>query len=263
MPFAQVNGQKLYFEDSGGAGPAIIFSHGLLMDSSMFAPQVAALKSRYRCIAWDERGHGQTASGVCAPFSYYDSADDLAALLGHLGIKQAVLVGMSQGGYLSLRCALTHPEVVRALILIDTQAMTEDAAKMPGYQAMLQGWAANGLSDQTAAIIESIILGEQWPGAAVWRAKWKKIAVADLLQSFQTLGARDDISDQIGRIAVPTLVLHGDSDHAIELARAKAMADGIANARLVLVPGAGHASNLTHAQFVNPAIESFLASLKF
>lgn len=263
MPYAQVNGQNIYFEDSGGAGPAIIFSHGLLMDSSMFAPQVAAFKSRYRCIAWDERGHGQTATGVCAPFSYYDSANDLAALLAHLGIKQAVLVGMSQGGYLSLRCALTHPEVVRALILIDTQATTEDPAKMPGYQAMLQGWAANGLSEQTAAIIESIILGVQWPGAAAWRAKWKKIAVADLLQSFQTLGTRDDISAQIGCITVPTLVLHGDKDHAIELPRAKAMADAIANAQLVLVPGAGHASNLTHAQIVNPAIESFLATLNF
>jgi pimeloyl-ACP methyl ester carboxylesterase len=263
MPHAQINGQNLYFEDSGGAGPAVIFSHGLLMDGSMFAPQVAALKSSYRCIVWDERGHGQTATGVCAPFSYYDSADDLAALLAHLGIKQAVLVGMSQGGYLSLRCALTHPEIVCALVLIDTQAMTEDAAKMPGYQAMLQDWAAHGLSEQTAATIEYVILGEQWPGAVAWRDKWKKTAAADLLQSFQTLGARDDISTQVGRIAVPTLVLHGDHDHAIEVPRAQAMADAIPNAQLILVPGAGHAANLTHPQIVNPAIESFLASLKY
>ena len=262
MPYAQVNGQKLYFEDSGGSGPAVIYSHGLLMDGSMFAPQVAAFKSRYRCIVWDERGHGQTATGNCAPFSYYDSANDLAALLAHLGIQRAVLVGMSQGGYLSLRCALTHPTLVRALVLIDTQAMPEDPAKMPGYQAMLQDWTSNGLSDQTAAIIESIILGEQWPGAAAWRAKWKNAAAGDLLQSFQTLGTRDDISEQMGRIAVPTLVLHGDSDHAIELPRAKAMADAIPNAKLVLVPGAGHASNLTHPHVVNPAIETFLASLK-
>lgn len=263
MPFAQVNGQNIYFEDSGGAGPALVFSHGLLMDSSMFAPQVAALKSRYRCIAWDERGHGQTGTGVCAPFSYYDSADDLAALLAHLGIKEAVLVGMSQGGYLSLRCALSHPEIVRALILIDTQALPEDPAKMPGYQAMLQDWAVNGLSEQTAATIEYIILGEQWPGAAVWREKWKRTAPADLLQSFQTLGTRDDISTQIGRIAVPALVIHGESDRAIELPRAKTMADALPNAQIVVVPGAGHASNLTHPNAVNPAIESFLATLVF
>ena len=263
MPFAQVNGQSIYFEDSGGAGPALIFSHGLLMDSSMFAPQVAALKSRYRCIVWDERGHGQSAIGVCAPFSYYDSADDLAALLAQLGIKQAVLVGMSQGGYLSLRCALTHPEIVLALILIDTQALPEDPAKMPLYQAMLQDWVANGLSEKSAATTEHIILGQQWPGATAWREKWKEIGPADLLQSFQTLGTRDDISGRIGRIAVPALVLHGDNDRAIEFPRAKAMADALPNAQIVVVPGAGHASNLTHAHIVNPAIESFLATLNF
>uniref|UniRef100_UPI00374CF5C8 alpha/beta fold hydrolase n=1 Tax=Rhodoferax sp. TaxID=50421 RepID=UPI00374CF5C8 len=183
------------------------------------------------------------------------------ALLAQLGIKQAVLVGMSQGGYLSLRCALTHPEIVLALILIDTQALPEDPAKMPAYQATLADWASHGLSEQNAAMLEYVILGEQWPGAAAWRAKWKKIAPADLLQSFQTLGTRDDISEQIGRIAVPALVIHGDNDRAIELSRAKAMADALPNAQIVVVPGAGHAANLTHAHLVNPTIESFLATL--
>lgn len=88
MPFAHVNGQKLYYEDTGGEGPVIVFSHGLLMDGSMFAPQVEALRSTWRCITWDERGHGQTADlARCDPFTYYDSANDLAALLGHLGVE--------------------------------------------------------------------------------------------------------------------------------------------------------------------------------
>ena len=109
MPIAEVNGQKLYYEDTGGSGPPVIFSHGLFMDHEMFAPQVDALKGRYRVITWDERGHGSTAGPDLAPFTYYDSADDLAALLKHLGIGRAVLAGMSQGGFLSLRAALTHP----------------------------------------------------------------------------------------------------------------------------------------------------------
>ena len=79
MAIAEVNGQRLYYEDTGGPGPAGIFSHGLFMDHEMFAPQVEALKGRYRCITWDERGHAGTASDTLAPFSYYDSADDLAA----------------------------------------------------------------------------------------------------------------------------------------------------------------------------------------
>src|ERR1700735_2611987 len=130
MPFAEVNGQRLYYEDTGGDGPVIAFSHGLFMDETMFDPQVAALRSRYRCIAWDERGHGQTGDAT-EPFTYWDSADDLAALLESLGVERAVLAGMSQGGFLSLRAALTHPGVVRGLILIDTQAGPENPDLLP------------------------------------------------------------------------------------------------------------------------------------
>ncbi|MEJ8847841.1 alpha/beta hydrolase [Variovorax rhizosphaerae] len=262
MPFAQVNGQKLYFEDSGGDGPAVVFSHGLLMDGSMFEPQVAALKSRYRCITWDERGHGQTAGDTCAPFTYYDSANDLAALLANLGIRRAVLAGMSQGGYLSLRCALAHPALVRALVLIDTQAMLEDPAKMPHHQALLEDWLANGLSDANAGVVEHIILGDGWPGGAAWRAKWKTYLPVNLLQCFTTLATRDDLSERIPEIKVPTLVVHGEADEAIVLSRAMAMANALPNVQVVTVPGAGHAANLTHPGVVNPAIEEFLASLE-
>src|SRR3984957_9836236 len=140
MAIAEVNGQRLYYEDTGGPGPAVIFSHGLFMDHEMFAPQVAALKDRYRCITWDERGHAGTASDTLEPFTYYDSADDLAALLAHLGIKKAVLAGMSQGGFLSLRCALAHPEIVRALILMDTQSGQEDPATLEGHMQLAAAW---------------------------------------------------------------------------------------------------------------------------
>lgn len=261
MPYAAVNGQNIAFEDSG-SGPVLVFSHGLLMDQTMFAPQIAALQGRYRCISWDERGHGRTAtSNPLAPFSYYDSADDLAALLDHLGIDRAVLIGMSQGGYLSLRAALRYPRRVRALVLIDTQAMPEDPAKMPGYAELLGNWAQNGLSDEVATIIEQIILGRDWNGADAWKAKWKQMQPHNLLQCFQTLGSRDDISDAIHAIDVPALVIHGDQDAAISLERAQRMQQALPNAGLSIVKGGGHASNLTHPGQVNPAIEAFLATL--
>src|SRR5439155_1039112 len=79
-PFAEVNRQRLFYEDGGGEGPVVAFSHGLFMDHSMFDPQVEALRDGYRCIAWDERGHGQTGDAL-EPFTYWDSADDLMALL--------------------------------------------------------------------------------------------------------------------------------------------------------------------------------------
>ena len=91
MPFADVNGQHIFFEDSGGNGPAVILSHGFLMDHEMFAAQVAVL-SEFRCIAWDERGFGATAA--TGPFTFWDSADDALALLAHLGVERAFFVGM-------------------------------------------------------------------------------------------------------------------------------------------------------------------------
>ena len=240
----------------------MIFSHGLFMDHEMFAPQVEALRAKYRCITWDERGHASTASDTLAPFTYYDSANDLAALLAHLGINKAVLTGMSQGGFLSLRAALAHPEIVRALILIDTQAGQEDpeAAERPHATGWRLG-REHGLSDQLAGIIEGIILGDKWSGAEAWKAKWRKIKPVNMLGCMNTLATRDDVTPKLGQIKVPALVVHGDADAAIELALAEKLTAGLANAKLVVVPGAGHAANLTHPATVNPAIEAFLASL--
>lgn len=261
MPHAQINGQNLYYRDSGGDGPAIVFSHGLLMDHEMFGLQLHAFRHHYRCITWDERGHGQTADDHIEPFSYYDSADDLAALLTHLGIRQAVLVGMSQGGYLSLRCALTHPDIVRALILIDTQAQTEDQTKTAGYKQMMDIWAQQGLPDPIADIVEQTILGDGWSGAAHWRDKWRAVKPHNLLACFQTLVSRDDISDQLNQIKVPALAIHGEADMAITLDRAQDMVQRLPQAKLVTIPGAGHAANLTHPEPVNAAIGPFLSGL--
>jgi len=261
MPIAEVNGKRLYYEDTGGAGPPVIFSHGLFMDHEMFAPQVAALKDRYRCITWDERGHAGTATDTLAPFSYYDSADDLAALLAHLGVGRAVLAGMSQGGFLSLRCALTHPEIVRALILIDTQAGREDPERLAGHMQLAHAWASAGLSDEMAAMIEGIILGDGWAGAAVWKDKWRQIKPVNLLGCMNTLATRDDVTQRLPEIKVPTLVIHGDADAAIELDLARTLATGIEGAELVVVEAAGHAANLTHPETVNPAIAAFLDAL--
>ena len=269
MPYAEVNGQRLYYEDTGrpregtdaGGDITLVFSHGLLMDHTMFAPQLAAFSSHYRCVTWDERCHGQTANEQPAPFSYYDSANDVAALCAHLGIARAVLAGMSQGGFLSLRAALTHPGLVQGLILIDTQAGQEDPEKMPYYRQLLDDWATNGLSDQTAHIVAAIILGEAWPGTADWVAKWRQFTPANLTAAFTCLAQRDDIHDRLSEIKVPALIVHGDDDNAIPLATAQRLAKGLPQTELVVIPGAGHAANLTHPEAVNAAIEQFLSRL--
>ncbi|WP_208825753.1 alpha/beta fold hydrolase [Bradyrhizobium neotropicale] len=257
VPYADVNGQRLYYEDTGGAGPAIVFSHGLLLDGTMFSPQVMAFRDRYRCIVWDERGHGKTATETLPTFSYYDSANDLSALLSFLGIDSAILVGVSQGSFLGMRCALTHPERVRALVLIATQAGVDDPTTLASYRALLGAWIAGKLPDEIATTVEHIIFGPNWPGASAWKEKWRAMTAPNLLSCLDTLARRDDISDKISSIRVPTLVIHGDADAAIPLSRAQAMKAAIPNAELILIAG-GHSVNMTNPGPVNAAIKDFL-----
>jgi 3-oxoadipate enol-lactonase len=261
MPVAAANGIEITYTDSGGEGPAVVFSHGFLMDHTMFDRQVTALAPEYRVITWDQRGNGGTrATGA---FSYWDSAADVLALLDQLGVERAVLAGMSQGGFLSLRAALIAPDRVRALVLIDSQAGQEDAAIAPGYEQMHQVWLDNG-PGPVQEVVASIIFGPgQWDG---WYAKWsEQYAQGDLGQltwPFRSLMDRDDITGRLAEITCPTLIVHGTADAAIPVARAEAVRDGLGGpATLVTVEGAAHASNVTHPDEVNQALLAFLTGL--
>jgi 3-oxoadipate enol-lactonase len=261
MPSAMVNGIGISYSDTGGDGPPVVLSHGYLMDSSMFDAQVAALAPEYRVITWDERGHGGTTA--TAPFSYWDSAADVLGLLDHLGVGQAVLGGMSQGGFLSLRAALLAPDRVRALLLIDSQAGLEDPALVPAYEEMEQIWLAQG-PDPVRDVVATIILGPA-DGTVAWQpwfAKWAS-ADRDALQfAFRCLMDRDDLTGRLGEISCPALVLHGTADAAIPMARAEALLAGLAGpAALVQIEGGTHASNMSNPDQVNLALLEFLRAL--
>lgn len=261
MPHARINGQNIYFEDSGGAGTPMVFSHGLLMDHEMFVPQVDAFRSQHRVVTWDERCHGKTET-TSDPFTYWDSAEDLHGLLAHLGIDRAIVGGMSQGGFLSLRFAIKHPEKVAGLILIDTQAGIEDPDKAGTYEVMLDVWEADGMTDQMGEAIAATILGNEWPGRAPWIEKWRHASPKMMRLAFSTLVGREDIHDRLGEIKVPALVIHGTADTAIDMELAQRLCSELAECRrLVPVEGGGHAANLTHPKPVNEAIKQFVREL--
>jgi 3-oxoadipate enol-lactonase len=173
MAFAEVNGWRIRFDDSGGVGPPLVLSHGFLMDRGMFAPRVDALAPAFRVITWDERGFGETQFDG-QPFTYWDLARDCLGLLDSLGIDRAVLGGMSQGGFLSLRAALLAPERVAALVLIATQAGVEDPERLPGYRQMQETWLQVGPVDELAEAIANLIIGEPVMNQA-WIAKWRQL----------------------------------------------------------------------------------------
>jgi 3-oxoadipate enol-lactonase len=257
MPTAAVHGTEIRYEDSGGAGPAALLSHGFLMDHTMFAPQVAALAPEYRVITWDQRGFGSTRA--TGPFSYWDSARDALGLLDHLGVDRAVLGGMSQGGFLSLRAALLAPHRVRGLILLDTQAGREDPAVAQGYEQLEAIWLERGPAP-VQDLVADIILGAA-PRAG-WLATWAAQDNDQLTLAFRCLMDRDDITDRLGEISCPALVVHGTGDAAIAMSRAEALRDGLGGpAGLVRIEGGSHAANLTHPDQVNAAVLDFLRGL--
>jgi 3-oxoadipate enol-lactonase len=257
MPTATVNGIDIAYADSGGDGPAVVLSHGYLMDHTMFDHQLAALAPEFRVITWDERGFGGTPAP--AAFSYWDSASDVLGLLDHLALDAAVLGGMSQGGFLSLRAALLAPERVRGLVLLDTQAGQEDPAAVAGYEQIEATWLEHGPAP-VQEIVASIILG---PGGwDSWFAKWAALDTDGLTHAFRCLMDRDDITGRLGEITCPALVVHGTSDAAIAMSRAEELRDGLGGpAQLVQIEGGPHAANLTHPDQVNPAVLAFLRSL--
>jgi pimeloyl-ACP methyl ester carboxylesterase len=259
MPHAPVNGQSIFYEDSGGDGPPVILAHGFLMDHEMFAAQVDALAPQYRVITWDERGWGATEYDG-EPFSYWDSARDCLGLLDHLGIERAVVGGMSQGGFLSLRAALLAPDRVRALILLSTQAGTEDPALAEGYDQMRDTWITAGPVPELTDVVANIIIADPDHNPA-WIAKWEQRPKEGFAQPYATLMTRDDITDRLGEITCPALVVHGTDDTAIPMDRAEALAAGLSGAGAVVAVGGAHAANMTNPEPVNAAIVEFLASL--
>lgn len=258
MGFADVNGQRIHYEDTGGDAPVLVFSHGLLMDGSMWDRQVEALRDRYRCITWDERGHGRTETDGRS-FSYWDSAADLLGLLSELGVSRATLIGMSQGGYLTQRAAVNAPELVESLVFVASQAQPEDPEKAALYGTLLDTWERDGLGEDLAQMVATIVIGPSWDGSAVWIEKWQQLEVPSLRRLIEPLMGREDFTSRLGELDHPAVVIWGDQDLAVSSDNAHGLAEGLPQGSLEVIPGAGHGANMTHPAELNRIVEAFLA----
>ena len=257
MAFAKVNSQEIFYTDSGGSGPIVILAHGFLMDQTMFDAQVAALSPEFRVITWDERGFGQTKWDG-KDFNYWDSAGDCLGLMDHLGIKKCVIGGMSQGGFLTMRAALKAPERVTALVLIDTAADNDGPETLAGYRMMVDTWIEHGPVPDLTAVIANIIIAEPNESKKTI-AKWQNFTTEAIKATANCLLNRDDITDRLGEIKCPAIILHGTADTAISMERAEELRKGLVGAgKIVAIEGAAHASNLTHANLLNPPLIEFL-----
>lgn len=251
-------GPTVTFGDSGGAGVPIVFSHGLFMDRTMFAPQIAAFSPDYRCITWDERAHGGTAWSE--PFTYWDSARDLLALMDALGIDKCIHVGMSQGGLLGMRAALLAPERFEGIVQLATQAGTLEGAEP--FRAFLDGWKADGATEANLTFLTDLILG---PGVdpAYWHAYWKTFTPGQIETQVSALFAIDALYDRLHEVTMPLCTIHGMADVSTPYALAERVAREVPDARgVTMIEGGPHAVNLSHPERVNTALRAFFEVLQ-
>jgi 3-oxoadipate enol-lactonase len=257
MHYFERDGIRFAYEESGVPdGPVVVFNHGFLMDREMFAPNIAALGDTFRCIAWDQRGFGATGP-VDRPFSYWDSAQDLIALLDHLEVASASLVGMSQGGFIAMRATLIEPDRFRALALISTRSEVDEAPVQESFRQLKMEWSQNGAAN-VADHLGGFLLGAQ-QHTPEWIAKWHAMSPKHFEHPVDALMYRDDITPRLSEITNAAIVFHGAADVAIDSERGRALAGRLPNCKgFVLVDGAGHTPNLTHATAVNPKLREFM-----
>ena len=259
MPYINANDAKLFYDDTGGDGPVLVFSHGLLMNREMFAPQIERLRRKYRCISWDQRGFGQTGP-VNRPFTYWTSAQDVLSLLSALNIESATLAGLSQGGFLSMRAALLAPERVSALVLLATRSGIDDDQTIDNFRALSAEWTNNG-SVNVQGMLEKVLLGPD-VDPEPWVTNWRAMGRGDMNYPLDALIGRDDITSKLTSLACPSIVIHGTDDIAIEIVHGRQLADGLPACReFCEVRGAGHAVNLARPEQVTDAIAAFLANM--
>ncbi|HEX6857484.1 MAG TPA: alpha/beta fold hydrolase [Streptosporangiaceae bacterium] len=254
-------GARLRYQTAGPAdGPALVLLHGFGLDRRMWAPQ-AGLAGRFFLVTYDLRGFG--ASAPMDPGVPYTHADDLFALLDHLGAGAVALAGLSFGGLVALQAAAQSPDRVRALVLMDAllPGVRWDPECRAGFAEVDRQVSAGGVTaGQQAWLHHPLFAGvRRDPGLAAQLA----VMVSDypgqhwLGQDPETAGPRP--AEVLGRLTMPALVVAGEQDMPCFLEMTGILAGGIPGAEHTLIPGAGHMVNMERPAEVNALLTSFLA----
>ena len=262
MPQRGVNGATLNYEERGTGTPLVLL-HGFPLDSRIWREQIAGLSDRFRVIAPDLRGFGQSKSNDS--FSMESLADDVHALLADLQALPCILGGLSMGGYVALAYAKKYPNDLRGVALIDTKAEGDTAEGKAGREKMIELARTQG----TEAVAEQMMPKMLAPDADKTRPQVKR--ELDQIMNAQTpltiehalaaMRDRPDLVASLASIAVPTLVIVGEHDAITPPAGAEKMSKAIPKNTYVVIRGAGHMSPMEQPQQVTDAVRRFAASL--
>jgi len=266
------DGTQIYFND-WGAGQPVVFSHGWPLSSAAFEDQMFFLTSHgYRCIAHDRRGHGRSSQ----PWQGNDLdtyADDLAELVTALDLQNAIHVGHSTGGGEVVRYLGRHSSrrVAKAVLIGAIPPLMLKTAANPGGLPIevFNGIRAGVLADRSQFFKDLTLpfYGYNRPGAklsaGVRESFWLQGMLAGFPAAYFCIKAfsETDLTEDLKKIDVPTLVLHGDDDQIVPIASSALLsAKLVKNAKLKIYPGASHGLCTTHKDQINQDLLEFIQS---
>ena len=253
------DGVRLAYDDRG-AGLPVVLLHGFPFSRRMWAPQ-AVLAERYRLITPDLRGFGDS-EGV--PGSLDQLADDVQALVEHLGLRDWVLGGFSMGGYVVFRYLARHGQRMRGLLLLDTRAepdSPEGRQRRLDAIARIEREGPQGYLDDFVSLVVSLRTLRDRPEVCRTVRALMEARPASLAGALRAMADRPDSTPLLAQITVPVLVVVGADDQATPVASARAMAETIPRSRLEVIPDAGHVANLEQPQRFTEAVVRFLDAL--
>ena len=260
MALVENQGVAIFFEDVG-AGAPVVLGHSFLCSGKMWREQVPALARKFRVINLDLRGHGRSGE-VKRSFSLYDVVSDVVAVLDRLSIEKAVWCGLSIGGMVALRAALTRPQRVSGLILLDTDADAETAIRKLKYYAMGVGTRLLGVGPFLPSIVR-LMFGattRRQNRALVneWKREFSGLQVPSVLRGLEALMRRDSLVARLEEVRVPALVLVGEEDRSLPPVLSRRIHAFLRGSTFVEIPAAGHLSALEQPAQVTEAILGFL-----
>jgi pimeloyl-ACP methyl ester carboxylesterase len=263
---AEVNGVKLAFSVSGSGDAVVLLVHGFPLNRSMWEPQLGALRSVCRVIAPDVRGFGASEAGPPGPLTMEQHADDLAALLDVLDVREPVIYcGLSMGGYIGFAMWRRHRQRIRAFVLADTRATPDTPEGRAGRFAMAERAELLGSS---APAVEAMMprmfsptLRPGTPQEVLVRAMMTSTSARAVADGARGMAARPDSLELLETIDVPTLVIVGEHDQLTPPTDSEAMLARLPNARLERIDMAGHMSNLENPDQFNDVLLEFVRRL--
>lgn len=266
MPYIQINGASLFYEEAGTGSETILFIHGLMLASESWEAQRDFFTENYHVVTFDLRGQGRS-DHTHDRLDLDSLAEDAAEFIQALTLGPCHIVGFSMGAFIAMRIAARKPRLVRSLVLIGPSAEAEEPGNWPRYALMIAIVSIFGPRPLTTQLMQ-ILFGDTFladENRHDERRHWAAVVKAlprSLVRAASASAKRKSIVGELRDISAPTLVISGSEDRPVNPKQASVVANGIKNAKFVSVAQTGHAVMIEQPEHCNALLNDWFPSVQ-